>query len=178
MSEGYAVYVSGTTHPVPVRVYNFTPVDVVTKVISGIRYMSSIVVDGDILVSCAAGGKYGAIHLSSFGNDEVKAIKCITSIIEAYPDFARMDMIYEMMVHPVDGDSGDVIVYIPAIRVSSASFVEKMETDSLVGKDVGKEGGWRKKLMPLIELLFVGAMLIIIVCLILACSIIYMVTDG
>ena len=181
MSEGYAVYVSGTTHPIPVRVYNFTPVDMVAKVISGIRYMSSVVVDDDILISCAAGCKYGAIHLSSFGGDEVKAIKCITSIIDAYPDVARMDTIYEMMVHPIADGGGDVIVYIPAIRVSSATFIEtSSEIDGLVGKDVTthEKKDWRKKMMPLIELLFVGAMLFIIICLILACVIIYMLTDG
>ncbi len=188
---GYSVYVSGTTKPIAVRVYNFEDVATVTKVISGIRYMSSIVVDDDILIVCAAGCKYGAIHLSTFGGDEVKAMTCIRAIIEAYPEIARMDAVYEAHARPIDtaGASSDVIVYLPAIRISSKNILaDDEEGRSLIGdSEDDLENGERSARCPrpsregvssCLEMAFVGVMVMMIVGLMVACVVVYMVTDS
>lgn len=184
MPEGYAVFVSGTSSPIAVRVYNFAAVELVSKVISGIRYISSVIVDDDILVVCIAGCKYGALHLSTFGGDEVRAMNCIKSIIETYPDIPKMDALYERMSRPIE-DRGDVYVYIPSIRVSSDTIVVKDESSSLTGDHIENDAECcecyqknKETIGTCFELLFVGSMVLTIVGLMVTCVVVYMITDG
>ena len=172
VGPGYAIFVQGTSlKPVAIRVNNFDDVALVESVVKHVKYLSSVVIDGRVLV-ISNGEVYGAMPIIA---SEMETHAHLKAIVTAYPDHRAMDEIFAALPPPHIGDA-------PPIHVNSADIPAEDETSSLIvsqkrsrAEIIAKR--WRR-MWKTLEVMFIAAMIAMILGLMIACVVIHLWTGG
>lgn len=168
--SGYAVFLPGTIMPIAVRVVDFERVNDVHHVVSNVKYLSSIIIDDEILI-ISRNNRFGAIYLGIFNGDENAAMGCIRGIVDAYPDITRMDSLYVSATMPKE-ESATII---PALRMNYKSIVPQTEDTPLSGETQSSHQRSWEVPKKIIQVLFLVTSFSIVIGLIIATLVIHLI---